>query len=148
MSDGPPEVVAIEADEYAARHVGRTADGRQFFLTTPFVGAYGKEAGREFIALYLFNNYGELLEAQIDDLGTRKALDKTKARLLYERRLGELGEVTFGRIEIQPFELERFGVVFGFIPLAPDDEEGDWSVIVQPGNYMAFFPPWNGDYDT
>ena len=30
MSDGPPEFVAIERDDYLARYVGHTADGFQF----------------------------------------------------------------------------------------------------------------------
>src|SRR5688500_7198055 len=31
-----PKLVAINHDDHHARHVGRTEDGRQFFLTTPF----------------------------------------------------------------------------------------------------------------
>jgi len=53
VSDGPPDLVAIEPDDYHAEYVGRTADGRQFFLTTPFDPALADE-GAEFIALYLF----------------------------------------------------------------------------------------------
>jgi hypothetical protein len=37
----------------ASVHVGRTVDGRQVFLTTPFVPAVGGIPGREFIALFL-----------------------------------------------------------------------------------------------
>ena len=55
-----PERIPIAHDDYHAKHVGRTPDGRQFFLTTPL----------------------------------------------------------------------------------------DWCVIIEPGNYMAFYPPWEGDYDT
>ena len=35
MGDGRPELIAINHDDYHAEHVGRTADGRQFFLTRP-----------------------------------------------------------------------------------------------------------------
>ena len=45
-----PEKIAIAHDDYHAEHVGRTRDGRQFFVTTPFV-----PHGREFIAVYLFD---------------------------------------------------------------------------------------------
>lgn len=50
-----PELIAIEHDNYAARYIGVLLDGRQFFLTTPFVPAIGGEAGREFVALFLFD---------------------------------------------------------------------------------------------
>ena len=52
MADGPPETIAIDPDDYHAEHVGRTADGRQFFLTTPFEPAIGGRAGSEFVALH------------------------------------------------------------------------------------------------
>jgi hypothetical protein len=29
------------------------------------------------------------------------------------------------------------------------EEDGDeWCVEFHPGNFMAFYPPWDGDYDT
>jgi hypothetical protein len=58
-----PERIAIEPDDFQARHVGHTADGRQFFLTTPF-----EPGGREFVALYLFGADGSFAEARIDAL--------------------------------------------------------------------------------
>ena len=48
-----------------------------------------------------------------------------------------------------PFRVERFGVEFGFIAQPPEGPGEDWSVIVEPGDYMCFWPPWtSGDYDT
>ena len=41
MAIGPPKTVTLAPDEYAARYVGWAADGRQFFLTNPFVPAIG-----------------------------------------------------------------------------------------------------------
>jgi hypothetical protein len=40
------------------------------------------------------------------------------------------------------------GVNFGLVTQAPEDEDEEWNVIAEPGNYMAFYPPWDGDYDT
>jgi hypothetical protein len=149
MDDGPPKRIAIDQDDYHARHVGRTADGRQFFLTTPFEPAVGGRAGSEFIAMYLFDATGQLLEARIDDFGPRAGVDVEKCRQLYEQRLRELGDVRFERIEIAPFAVERFGTTFGLIPRPPEDDDGGWWVEVEPGNYMAFHEPWDsGDYDT
>ena len=144
-----PKLIAIEHDDHHASHIGSLPDGRQFFLTTPFVPAMAGDAGREFIALYLFDQRGRFLEARIDDLGTRAELDEQRARRVFGERLAELGPVKYGRIEVQPFEVERFGTKFGLVSRLPEDEDDEWAVEVQPGNYMAFFEPWDsGEYDT
>jgi hypothetical protein len=147
--DGPPGLVALDQDEDSAKYVGHTADGRQFFLTTPFVPGIGDEEGCEFVALYLFEAEGKFLEARIDSFGPRETMDEAAARTLLERRLKELGPVTYGRIEVAPFSVTRFGTEFGFIARPPEEEAEPWSVEVMPGNYMAFQAPWDsGDYDT
>lgn len=149
MSNARPDSIAIEHDDYHAKHVGWTVDARQFILTTPFEPAIDGKAGGEFIALYIFDIDGKLLEAKIDELGPRSTMDNEKARRLYDQRLKELGEVRFGRVEVAPFSVKRFGGEFGLIVREPEDEEDVWAVEMQPGNYMAFFEPWDsGEYDT
>ena len=64
MAKGPPNTVTLGHDDYSARYVGRTADGRQFFLTNPFVPAIGGNSGREFLALYLFDAYQQAIAPQ------------------------------------------------------------------------------------
>jgi hypothetical protein len=148
MTDGPPKIIAIDHDDYHAAHVGRTADGRQFFLTTPFKPAIGGRSGSEFVALYLFDAAGALLRARIDDFGPRATMDREKRRQLCEQRLQELGDLKFERIEVAPFLVERFGTTFGLVP-RPPEEDGGWWIEAQPGNYMAFHEPWDsGEYDT
>jgi hypothetical protein len=144
-----PDIIAIDRDNYHAKYVGWLPDGRQFFLTTPFVPAIGGSAGGEFVALFLFDKRGQFLEARIDDLGTRSELDVQHARSIFEHRLAELGQVDYCRIHVQPFEVERFGITFGLVPRPPEEEDDIWAVEMQPGNYMAFSEPWDsGDYDT
>lgn len=151
MTDGAPERIAIDPDDHHARYVGRATDGRRFFLTNPFEPAsrVGALDGGEFVALYLFDAHGSLVEARIDALGPRATLDEDAARSPFRRRLEELGEVSFERIEVAPFAVERFGTTFGLIPREPEDEDDEWVVEAQPGDYMAFYEPWDsGDYDT
>ena len=149
MDNGKPELIAIEHDDYHAEHVGRTDDGRQFFLTTPSKPTTSDCQGSEFVALFLFDEGGNFLDAKIDDFGPRAWVDEAKYRECYESRLKELGSVSFERIEVRPFEVERFGTSFGLIPREPEDEDDIWAVEMQPGNYMAFFAPWDsGEYDT
>ncbi|WP_329103202.1 hypothetical protein OG792_26060 [Micromonospora sp. NBC_01699] len=150
MRVGPPSRLAIDHDDYHAEHVGRTADGRQFFLTTPFEPAIrAEEDGQEFVALYLFGADGRFLEARIDAFGPRARMDRAARRAAYDARLKELGEVTFTRIEVEPFAIKRFGTTFGLIPREPEEDDDAWWVTLQPGDYMAFTDPWDsGEYDT
>lgn len=149
MAKGPPKTITLNHDEYSARYVGRMKDGRQFFLTTPFVPAMGKEPGREFIALYVFDKAGQLQSATIEDLGPRETMDEEARLARRDALLASLGKVKHQRIKVAPFRIEMFGVEFGFIPQAPEEPGKDWSVIVEPGNFMCFWPPWTtGEYDT
>ncbi|RAK29757.1 hypothetical protein B0I29_11783 [Actinoplanes lutulentus] len=132
--EGRPERIAIDQNDYEAKHVGHTADGGQFFLTTP--SDFG---GRGFVALYLFDSDGRFVEAKIDLF----------AEELYQRRLKELDGVTFDRIVVEPFEVERFNQTFGLITDEPEAGDEIWWVTAEPGDYMAFSPPWDlGEYDT
>ena len=149
MGSSPPNLVSIDHDDYHAEHVGRTSDGRQFFLTLPFEPAVGGCSGCEFVALYIFDDQGVLIEAKIDSFGPRASMDADARKNLYQQRLQELGEVSLELIEIAPFAVERFDTTFGLVLREPEEEEDPWAVEVQPGNYMAFFEPWDsGEYDT
>jgi len=147
--DDAPELLAIEPDDHHAQHVGTLSDGRQFLLTTPFEPAIGTSPGCEYIALYVFNESGELAEAKVGRIGPRSnTTDQTRQTLLSQWLL-DLGGITLERIEVKPFAIERFGITFGLVPREPEDEDGSWTVEAQPGNYMAFFEPWDsGEYDT
>ena len=66
-----------------------------------------------------------------------------------DRWLAELGNVSYERIEVAPFSVEKFGTSFGLIPREPEDEDDEWAVELLPGNFMAFFEPWDsGNYDA
>lgn len=146
---GKPSLIAINHDDYHAEHIGRTSDGRQFFLTLAFEPPSGQDEGNEFVALYLFDADGTFVEARIDEFGPRAGMDMDRRTAIYEQRLRELGEVTFTRIEVAPFEHEAFGTTFGLIARPGDEEDEPWWVELHPGNCMAFSEPWDsGDYDT
>lgn len=149
MSLKLPKLIAIDHDDYHAEFVGKTADGKQFFLTEPFDSETPTKPGNEFVALYLFDKEGNLLEALIDEFGPRDKMDRNARDALCQKRLADLGEIEFGRIEIAPFSIEKFGITFGLIPLEPEDEDDELSITLEPGNYMAFYEPWDsGDYLT
>jgi hypothetical protein len=145
----PPKTVVLIPDDYHIEHVGHTVDGRQFFLTYPFVPVFNGEPGREFVALYLFDRKGVLVDDWIEDLGSREEVDSEVACALGAALLDWLGPVERRRIKISPFRLERFGVEFGLVQQPPDELNETWTVIVEPGDYLCFWPPWSGGgYDT
>ena len=101
------------------------------------------------MALYLFDREGGLLEARIEDLGTRRELDDARVRRRVQELLAALGPVQRRRIRMAPFRLTRFDTEFGLVPRAPEDPEDEWHATMEPGDFMAFFPPWSsGEYDT
>ena len=52
MPSAAPKLIAIDHDDYHAEHVGRTEDGRQFFLTTPFEPATNGRDDCEYVASF------------------------------------------------------------------------------------------------
>lgn len=104
---------------------------------------------------------GALKDAQIYDLGTRKQLTgdqesvppgnvqpSTQQEAHLTALLKGLGEISFEDISVRPFQVERHGVSFGLIPDEPEEDEEPMYVCLEPGNYMAFCEPWDGEYDT
>lgn len=143
-----PEWIAIEPDDCAAKYVGWTEVGEQFFLTSPFKPA-GEDEGCEYLALYRFDGDGVLSSFEIVELGPRASVDESRARNERDRLLASLGPFDSQRIEVQPFAVEHDGTVFGLVLREPEDEDEVYAVEAQPGNYMAFFEPWDsGEYDT
>ena len=84
-----------------------------------------------------------------DEFGPRNNMNTEARDALCQKRLDGLGVIEFGRIEIAPFSIEKFGVTFGLIPKELEDEDDELLISLEPGDYMAFYEPWDsGDYDT
>jgi hypothetical protein len=149
-TDGRPTRIAINHNRFEAKYVGHTADGGQFFLTRPFdPGTADADDAREFVALYLFHANGSFRSAEIDAFPGNGPSHSSAANKVYRQRLRELGKVEADRIEVAPFTVERFGLTFGLVTEAPASGDDIWSVTAEPGDYMAFSPPWDlGEYDT
>jgi len=149
----PPRFVAINHDDYHARYVGKTSTGKLFFLTRPFAPSIGEAVGGNYIALYLFDEFGLLTEAQVYDERQEGLRTETAVDEFVQGLLAQLGKYKFGNIRVAPFSLQKFGRTFGLVFDAgdgegeDDEDSGAW-VNVLPGDYMAFYPPWDGDYDT
>lgn len=139
-----PKTIPICLDDDEASHIGRTADGRQFMLTEPFSPA------RAFVALYTFDEGGALLDANIVELGRRKSVEEADVQQICEDLLDSLGDKEYCDIRIGQFSIQRFGLTFGLIPVDERDidEDDERALEFHPGNYMAFYDPWDGEYCT
>ncbi|RVW09338.1 hypothetical protein EGT67_11090 [Prescottella agglutinans] len=150
----------IAHDDYHAAYVGTTIDGNQFFVTTPFASASDDGPGAEFAARYLFDASGALVNSTTIPLGTRPGDGALPGNVVHfdeqenavEHLLSEIQPVSFGDITVAPFSVMAHGHEFGLIlhgPDSEDDPEWYWNVTVEPGDYMAFYAPWDdGEYDT
>ena len=144
MKHNKPTLIAIVHDNYHAKHIGRKNDGVQFFLTTPFT------LDCEYIALFLFDSEGNLIDSKIDSLGKRGSYDLDWKESKYQKILASLGEVEYQRIEVKPFSIDVDGVEIGLVIMEGEDEDDTfYTVDLIPGNFMSFSEPWDdGDYDT
>ena len=147
----PPRLIRINHDDHHASHVGKTRGGDQFFLTHPFAPAMGGDAGGSYVALYLFDAFGALKEAKVFAAKPTRSEDEA----FVESLMQSLGGHRFCDIKVAPFAVQAFGRTFGLVfdpgddeADGEDDEEASTWVTAEPGNYMAFYPPWDGDYDT
>lgn len=139
-----PERIALDPDNHFANCIGRTADGRQYFVTAPFLA--DRSGARDFLALYLFDAAGSLLSDDVREVGRRGEYLESHERAIQQVLLGQLGERTVERVEVRPFSVRRFGMEFGLITT---EQFGQWRVNAMPGDYMEFCPPWgSGIYDT
>lgn len=149
MSSTKPEKIVINHDDYYAKHVGVTKDGLQFFLTAPFESASKDSKGCEYIALFKFDEDGNLVDSIINTLGPRDSFLEADAKERYYTCLKELGELEYCRIKVKPFCIKHNGIDMGLIVRESESEVGTWAAELLPGNYMAFFEPWDsGEYDT
>lgn len=171
----PPEKLTIPHDDYHGKYVGKSMDGKQFFLTTPFTYDEDLAKSHEFLALYVFNADGDLIDHSIKNLGSRTSMvgarnaqilpgntmqETPEVQAMIKDLLVTLSKVSFESILIKPFSIEKFDLTFGIVPENYDDhlyeddgfyddvDDEEMTMIVEPGNYMAFVYPFDGTYDT
>ncbi|WP_108651543.1 hypothetical protein [Dongshaea marina] len=129
MSEIKPELIAINHDEYYAKHIGVTPDGLQFFLTNPFEPDSQGKKGCEYIALFKFDEKGNLVDSEIEALGPRGFFSDDDAREKYYSRLESLGNVNYQRIEVKPFCVKYNDTNFGLIAREPEYAGDIWAAL-------------------
>ncbi|MBO0863218.1 MAG: hypothetical protein J2P21_32945 [Chloracidobacterium sp.] len=58
-----------------------------------------------------------------------------------KKRLDDLGDIEYDRIEIASFSVEKFVITFGLTPNELEVEDDELSISLMRGDYMVFSEP-------
>lgn len=142
---GPaPTKFRIVPDDYHVPYAGTAQDGRKFFLTEELF-----DAESAYVGLFLWKADGTFAEVKVDKVPRPAAPPGQAAPAgadeLVAKRLAELGKYVLGPIQVEPFTKEVAGVTFGWVV---DQFDGVYSIHIEPGNFISYHQPWDGQYDT
>ena len=144
-----PKKIKIRREKgYHTHRIGKCKDGTQFMAfivaTHPTVR---RRALRWYAVVHQFDSSGKHLATDSAFLGSKafaKDLDHLDVQLA--RMIRKLGSITYCDITVQPFSVAIDGNTFGLVN-ASIPKEGYRRIDLVP-NGLAFFPPWDGTYDT
>ena len=145
-ASGPPARITLVPDDYHVPYAGTAEDGRKFFLSQELFGG-----GSSYVGLYLWNADGTFDEVRVDAVERPRDVPPGQAVPagaddLVEARLAELGDYSLEPIQVEPFLTKVGGETFGW---RVDDLDGDYQINIEPGDFIAYYEPWDGlEYDT
>jgi hypothetical protein len=145
-----PTRITIVPDDYHVPYAGTAADGRRFFASDELFAVTGPGVAEQYGAVFFWTAEGDFDEVIRDVTERSRGMPPGQAVPAIgdglASRLAELGDYVLEPIEVAPFSIEIDGVRFGFVA---EDHDGEWYVTVQPGNFIAYYEPWDGlEYDT
>lgn len=141
-----PTRFTIVPDDYHVPYAGTAQDGRRFFLTEELF-----DSRSAYVGLFLWRADGTFDEVKVDKIprlaaGPPGQAGPAGADKLISSRLAELGKYTLEPIQVAPFTKNIAGVTFGWVV---DQVDGEYSIYIEPGNFIAYHAPWDGlGYDT
>ncbi len=130
----PKKILVRREEGYHTNYIGKYADG-QIFIGFPFFG--GSSQTRPLAVLHLLDSEGKLATSEIWET---ENIHEAEAEL--KKAIEGLPNAQYGDIETTTFEVALNGLTFGFIPR----EDGACIEYLPYG--LAFFPPWDGHYET
>src|SRR5581483_2403650 len=144
-----PKKIKIRRERgYHTHYVGKCKDGTQFMAfvvaTKP---ATGRRTPRWYAVVHHFDSNGKHLATESKFLGCKEfAKDLSNPDVKLATLLRNLGPRIYGDISVRLFKVridgETFGLVDESIPI-----KGYQRIDLVPHG-LAFFPPWDGTYDT
>jgi hypothetical protein len=147
-----PERFTIVPDDYHVPYAGTAEDGRRFFLSDElFEFEDQDDETTSYVGLFLWNPDGTFSDLEVDPVPRTADLPPAQAghadaESIVQRRLAELGAYALEPITVEPFTRTLDGVEFGW---QVEEYEGTYSIDIAPGDFIAYYAPWDGlDYDT
>lgn len=144
--DKAPARFTIVPDDYHVPYAGTAADGRKFFLSDELF-----DQSSAYVGLFIWKADGTFDEVIVDKVTRPTGLPPGQASpadadKLVAARLAGLGKYVLEPITVEPFTEKVEGVTFGWVI---DKFEGEYSINIEPGNFIAYYAPWDGlGYDT
>jgi hypothetical protein len=148
---GTPERLTIIPDDYHVPYAGITGDGKQFFLSDELFGG-DSQTTTSFIGLFLWNADGSFESVEVDAVRRPDGVPPMQAASAGSEEamalaITKLGDYVLQPITVEPFTIDVQGITFGIVPEDIGDEQ--ISITVQPGDFIAYYEPWDGEeYDT
>jgi len=130
----PEKILVKREEDYHTNYIGKYGDNLTF-IGFPFFG--GSSQTRPLAVLHLLDSECSLITSEIWE---REKMYEAEAEL--KNAISNLPNVRYCDIETKTFSVELNGLTFGFIP-----REDGACIEYQPYG-LAFFPPWDGNYDT
>ncbi len=130
----PDKILVKREEDYHTNYIGNYGENLTF-IGFPFFG--GLSQTRPLAVLHLLDSEGSLVTSEIWE---REKMYEAEAEL--KNAINNLPNAKYCDIETKTFSVELNGLVFGFIP-----REDGACIVYQPYD-LAFFPPWDGNYET
>lgn len=136
-------------DSFHLTDVGELNDGNYYWIDRQLVSD-GTDT-RDFVAVYLFDPQGNLINSEIIDRGLRSDPNKIPLEDVFDRVSKRIGVKRRTDFWVYPFSVAAFGQKFGLVVRERQEGERDGfqAVDAMPGFTLMFYPPWiDGLYDT
>lgn len=144
----PQKLPILRQEDDHTHYLGKYQNGNLFFGYETFffppnyvLGTDWQEHRREYAVLYIFDQEGRFVESDYWYAGTASENKNTNAKLT--EMISSRGEYEFSDIEVELFQTEIDGEVFGLIA----NETGE-TVELMPSSTMSFSEPWDGEFYT
>ena len=148
-----PSKIKIKRESgFHTYHIGKRPDGTQFMAFVVGVPSKKQPSTKRgklkwYAVVHRFNADGTHLRTEASFLGAKEfasRLGDPETDLI--RMVKRLGRIRYGDIKVKLFSVRVEGIVFGLVDSSvPEDNYQRIDLIP---NGLAFFPPWNGDYET
>ena len=149
-----PQTIKIRREKgFHTDQIGKYGDGHQFMaFVVAAVARPPKKRKTElhwYAVLHTFDPRGRHLNTEAWLAGKaggvqREVVERAEGRLA--DMIAALGKVRYGSIKASLFRVQVDGHTFGLVDASEPGE--DYETIHLLPNELAFFPPWDGTYDT